>query len=137
MTSTALSLKQPWATLLVHGHKTIEIRKWPTARLGRILIHAARVSDPRDYAWELVPPELAEHAQLVGGIVGSAELSECVVYRTLEAFRTDRHLHLNPPEWFQPPMMYGFRFREAAVLPFRAYSGWMRFFTVEDEEPAS
>ena len=31
----ALSVKQPWATLLVHGLKTIEVRAWPTARRGR------------------------------------------------------------------------------------------------------
>src|SRR5205823_6217499 len=30
----ALSLKQPWATLLAHAVKTIEVRKWPTARRG-------------------------------------------------------------------------------------------------------
>ncbi len=40
----ALSLKQPWAALLVTGRKRIEVRNWPTARRGRILIHAARVS---------------------------------------------------------------------------------------------
>ena len=27
----ALSIKQPWAALLVHGLKTMEIRSWPTA----------------------------------------------------------------------------------------------------------
>src|SRR5207245_2747235 len=29
----ALSLKQPWATLLVHGLKSIEVRRWSTPRL--------------------------------------------------------------------------------------------------------
>src|SRR5204863_2700985 len=37
----ALSLKQPWAALLVHGRKSVEVRSWPTARRGRVLIHAA------------------------------------------------------------------------------------------------
>ena len=54
----ALSLKQPWATLLVHGLKTIEIRRWPTRRRGRVLIHAARVPDPQPWAWEQLPPHL-------------------------------------------------------------------------------
>ena len=34
----ALSIKQPWAALVVQGLKTIEIRRWPTARRGQILI---------------------------------------------------------------------------------------------------
>src|SRR5947208_522484 len=58
----ALSLKQPWAALLAAGRKTVEVRRWPTPRRGPVLIHAARVPDPRPQAWALVPPELAEAA---------------------------------------------------------------------------
>ncbi|HEY1376934.1 MAG TPA: ASCH domain-containing protein [Gemmataceae bacterium] len=128
----ALSLKQPWATLLVHGHKSIEVRNWPTDRRGRILIHAARVADPRPFAWELVPPGLLDAARLTGGIVGAADLTGCVAYRTPEAFAADRHLHLNDPGWFKPPVLYGFTFAAAEPLPFRQLSGWMRFFPVPD-----
>ena len=127
----ALSLKQPWATLLAHGRKTIEIRRWPTNRRGRILIHAARIPDPRPEAWALVPDELREHAQQVGGIIGVGELNNCLVYRTLESFVTDREKHLNDPSWFQGPVMYGFAFANLKALPFRRYPGWMRFFDVE------
>ena len=35
--SFALSIKQPWAALLVHGQKTIEVRRWPTARRMRVV----------------------------------------------------------------------------------------------------
>ena len=41
----ALSLKQPWAALLVYGRKTVEVRRWATKRRGPVLIHAARVPD--------------------------------------------------------------------------------------------
>src|SRR5262249_11050532 len=58
----ALSLKQPWATLLVHGLKTIEVRRWQTVRRGRVLIHAARLPDDRREAWAHVPPELERAA---------------------------------------------------------------------------
>jgi len=126
----ALSLKQPWATLLAHGQKTIEIRRWPTNRRGRILIHAARISDPRPEAWALVSDKLRQHAQQVGGIIGVGELNDCVVYRTLESFATDRERHLNDLSWFQEPIMYGFVFSNLQALPFRRYPGWMRFFDV-------
>jgi hypothetical protein len=128
----ALSLKQPWAALLVSGHKTIEVRRWPTTRRGLVLIHAARVPDPRPEGWALVPADLREAAQLSGGIVGAGELIECLVYRNGEAFAADRSHHLNDPAWFQGPVLYGFRFTRLKVLPFRAYSGWMRFFPVEN-----
>ena len=51
----ALSVKQPWAALIVAGLKTIEVRRWPTGRRGRILIHAAREPDKRADVWRHVP----------------------------------------------------------------------------------
>jgi hypothetical protein len=129
----ALSLKQPWAALLVHGRKTVEVRNWPTARRGRILIHAARVPDERPEVWQLVPPPLAEAARLLGGIVGAGDLTGCVAYRTREAFAADQARHLNAASWFQGPILYGFTFAKLAALPFRRYAGWMRFFPVEPE----
>jgi len=129
----ALSLKQPWAALLVHRLKTIEVRRWPTARRGRVFIHASRVSDDRPEAWKLVPPELAASARLVGGIVGAAELVSCAPYRTREEFLADQRLHLNDPAWFDGSFMYGFEFRNAEALPFRPFAGWFRFFPVSPE----
>lgn len=129
----ALSLKQPWAALLVAGRKTVEVRRWPTARRGRILIHAARVPDPRPAAWAQVPEELHELAGQTGGLIGAATLTGCLGYRTREAFVADQARHLNEPDWFEGPRMYGFTFAEPEVLPFRAYPGWMRFFSVESE----
>ncbi len=130
----ALSLKQPWAALLASGRKTIEVRKWPTARRGRILIHAARVSDDRPEAWALVPEELRAAAQLTGGIVGAGDLTGCVAYRSVETFTADQARHLNRPEWFLAPVLYGFHFANLTVLPFRSCSGWMRFFEVAEED---
>ena len=129
----ALSLKQPWAALLAHGLKTIEVRRWPTARRGLILIHAARVPDERSEAWAHVPPELRESARCLGGIIGEGELTDCREYTTLDSFVADGKRHLNEPSWYKGPKLYGFTFRNLKVLPFRPYSGWMRFFEVEDE----
>lgn len=38
----ALTLTQPWATLVAIGAKTIETRSWLTTYRGRIAIHAAK-----------------------------------------------------------------------------------------------
>src|SRR5262249_58321622 len=112
----ALSLKQPWATLLVHGLKTIEVRNWPTARRGRILIHAARVPDGRPIAWTRLPLDLIKSSQLKGGIIGSAVLNDCFAYDSLASFNRDKELHLNESSWFVGPKMFGFSFANAKEL---------------------
>ena len=36
-----LSVRQPWASLIAFGEKTIEVRSWSTSFRGRLLIHAS------------------------------------------------------------------------------------------------
>lgn len=43
----AISIKQPWATLIAQGHKRIETRTWQTAYRGDILICAS--AKPADF----------------------------------------------------------------------------------------
>jgi hypothetical protein len=38
-----LSVRQPWASLIVNGFKDVENRTWPTRYRGRILVHARSV----------------------------------------------------------------------------------------------
>lgn len=38
----ALSIWQPWASMITIGRKTIETRSWPTRHRGPLAIHAAR-----------------------------------------------------------------------------------------------
>jgi hypothetical protein len=128
----AISLKQPWAALLVHGLKTIEVRRWPTARRGPILIHAAREPDHRPEAWAKLPLKFHNAARLLGGIVGEGELTDCLTYTSREDFAADQERHLNDPAWFAPPKLYGFTFAAVKARPFRHYPGWMRFFEVEE-----
>jgi ASCH domain len=127
----ALSIKQPWAALLVSGRKTIEIRKWPTAIRGRVLIHAGRTADHRPQGWALVSDELRPLTQFRGGVIGTADLNGCVMYRTQAKFAADVDKHCNEPSWFTPPQMYGFTFGGATDLPFYPWKGNVRFFTVQ------
>jgi hypothetical protein len=129
----ALSIKQPWATLLVHGLKTVEVRGWSTQRRGRVLIHTGRLPDRRAEVWSLVPEALREQAHLLGGIVGEAELTGCIVYRTADSFTADRRRHLNDPAWFRGRRLYGFTFTNMRPLPFRPCTGALFFFPVEND----
>ncbi len=135
----ALSVKQPWAALIVAGVKLVEVRTWGTRRRGRVLIHAGRVPDERPEAWaQVTTPELRAAAGQRGGIVGEAELVGCRTYDTAEAFAADAGVHLNDPGWFAPPRLHGFEFRAARPLPFRRVTGFTMFFRVPqdgDERP--
>jgi hypothetical protein len=131
----AISIKQPWATLLVRGVKRVEVRAWPTARRGAVLIHAARVPDPRPEAWALLPERLRAEAELAGGIIGWAVLTGCIAYQSSEEFLAAQAEHLNDPSWFRPPVLYGFTFADPVPLPFRRLPGWMRFFPVDESDP--
>ena len=37
----AITIRQPWASLIVHGIKDIENRSWQTNFRGRVLIHSS------------------------------------------------------------------------------------------------
>jgi len=128
----AISVKQPWAALIVAGLKTVEVRTWPTRRRGPVLIHASKVADDRPEGWERIDtPELWEVAALRGGIIGVAELAACRGYDTAEAFAADAGLHLNAPGWFRPPRLYGFVLRDIRAVTFYPYPGQTMFFRVD------
>jgi hypothetical protein len=42
MIKKCLSLKQPYAELLISGKKTIELRSWDTKFRGEFLVHASK-----------------------------------------------------------------------------------------------
>jgi hypothetical protein len=92
----ALSVRQPWAELIISGRKPIEIRTWETDYRGRIWIHAGLHVDEA----------LDAHFQLGdlyrGGFIGSVELTSIdpIDARRWEVWR-DRH-HIAGP--FQPDL---------------------------------
>lgn len=126
----ALSLKQPWAALVVAGLKSIEIRAWSTERRGRFYIHASKIADARKEAWTHVPKGLMKRAQLAGGLIGSVEITGCVEYPTLAAFKADQMLHLNDLKWFRPPRLFGFVMTRPKIETFHPILGNVKFFSV-------
>lgn len=52
----ALSLRQPWANLIVDGKKSIETRTWSTSYRGDIIIYSSKKPDiaPAGYALAIV-----------------------------------------------------------------------------------
>ena len=134
--TVALSVKQPWAALLVAGLKSVEVRTWSTRRRGRVLIHAGKVIDARPAGWALITtPELLDLARFRGGVVGVADLADCVAYPTAEAFTADAERHRNAPDWFRPEGLFGFVFQNARPIAYHACPGRTLFFAVNGFDP--
>ena len=79
----AISIRQPWAWLIVQGYKDVESRTWATKHRGPILIHVGKTLDP---AFDELRQELREGDIHVpprkelprGGVVGRAAIVDCV-----------------------------------------------------------
>ena len=128
----ALSVKQPWAALIVAGLKRVEVRTWPTRRRGRILIHAGKVRDHRPEGWALIDtPELGELSRLRGGIIGVVKLADCVTYPTAQSFVEAIEFHRNEPDWFRPGGLHGFVFQDPHPIAYHPCPGQTMFFSVE------
>jgi activating signal cointegrator 1 len=83
----ALSLMQPWATLVVIGAKRFETRSWQTTHRGLLLIHAARswnatqqqlcTVEPFLSALRLAGHDLPDDLPR-GAVLGCVDLLECL-----------------------------------------------------------
>lgn len=120
----AISIRQPWAWLIVNGFKDIENRSWNTKFRGPILIHAssrrptkAEVVEAREILKKSHGIQVAlsmpqfDQFQL-GGFVGMATITGCVSGST--------------SPWFFGPT--GFTLAEAKPLRFHAYRGQLSIF---------
>ena len=71
----AITIKQPWANLIVMGLKDVENRTWSTNYRGRVLVHASSIPNIDALCdWEEklgIVPKCA--------IVGSVEIIDCVL----------------------------------------------------------
>jgi len=132
-TLKCLSIQQPWAWLIVNGHKEIENREWTTSYRGPVLIHAgarldrdcfradgSRDDDFADHVTTLCGQSIPNRLVLypVKSIVGMATLVDVVTQSS--------------SLWFVG--RYGFVFMDAK--PFKEpinYSGALKLFDVERE----
>lgn len=123
----ALSVRQPWAWLIVHGHKPLENRSWATSYRGPLLIHAAKGMTRAEYE---DAASLCSKAAVTlpafedlerGGIVGQVTVTGCV--------------DDSPSLWFFGK--YGFELADAKPLPFMPCKGQLSLFDVDYQEVAN
>ncbi len=106
-----LSLKQPFAELVVSGRKTIELRRWNTKFRGKFLIHASKIPDSKamkKFKFKKLP---------LGVIVGKTELIEVKKYENDFEHKKDKKRHLADSSWGK----YGFVLKNAKrIKPIKA-----------------
>ena len=71
----ALTIKQPWATLIMQGDKRFEFRSWQTKYRGDLLIHAGKGIDKE--AMKRLEKYLPEELPY-GKILGKVKLVDCI-----------------------------------------------------------
>lgn len=126
----ALSIRQPWAWLIINAGKDIENRTWATRYRGRFLVHAGKgmTHDEYDDAMEFatfackVPSDKLPRFEDLprGGVVGSVELADCVT-------RTDSRWFLGN---YREKNTHGFVLRNPAPMEFIPFKGQLGFFDV-------
>jgi len=71
----ALGIRQPWAELILRGHKTIEVRTQPTARRGVIYLYASRTRSDHPEALAAAAAHGIDIESLPAGVlVGQVEI---------------------------------------------------------------
>jgi hypothetical protein len=124
----ALSIRQPWAWLIIHGGKDIENRSWHTKYRGRFLVHASQgmtrgeYDEALDLVHDIGSMDLYQrfpsfNALQRGGIIGSVELVDS--------------LDASDSPWYMGQK--AFLMRDPKPLPFTPLKGRLSFFEVPDE----
>lgn len=91
-----LSILQPWASLVVLGHKKIETRSWNTKYRGELLIHASMGKQYKkigydnpllEYYAELYENGMIEHMASLpfGAIIGKVNLEAVIPCENIDA----------------------------------------------------
>jgi len=114
----AISIRQPWASLIVEGYKDIENRTWESFYRGPLLIHASLKYDYEGEEWIKMYMGFAfEFVKSfpTGCLMGQVTMDDCVIE--------------HPSDWFFGP--FGFVFKEPMkFLQPISYKGKLGIFNV-------
>jgi len=120
----ALSLKQPFAELILQRRKKIELRKWNTKFKGQFYIHSSKVPDAK--AMKKFGFEIGSLP--TGAIVGKANLVDVKEYKTSSEHKEDKRLHLVSTAWGR----YGFILSNVQRVRLIPCKGSLNFWTFKN-----
>lgn len=70
----AITIREPWASLIINGYKKYEFRSWKTNYRGKILIHAGKGID-KDMLYITDKYNIKINP---GNIIGEVEITDCI-----------------------------------------------------------
>ena len=128
MIKKCLSLKQPYADLVVSGRKTIELRSWNTKFRGEFLVHASKKVDKEACERNKIDPD----SLVTGAVVGKVILYDVKFYDSDRSFLQDKKKHFAGTGHTGP--VFGFLLKDARKIrkPL-VMKGKLGFFNVEYE----
>lgn len=115
----ALTILQPYATLIVSGKKRVENRTWPTKYRGRLYIHAGKSRDlmhviERDDGIEYPPAG----GLPFGAVIGVAVLVDCLPVEEIRAGKHDlQYPWIREHEHTEGPFCWVFGTNPTAIGP--------------------
>ena len=102
----AITVWQPWATLIALRLKRFETRSWSTKYRGPLAIHAAKHVDLDAYREDAIRSALSEHGYTsdnlpTGAVVATAVLSDCVksVDTWTDGYVLENGVYIYSPEY--------------------------------------
>lgn len=123
----AISIRQPWAQLILSGKKKIDLRSWSTEYRGPLIVHASKtIEEEACLRFNLQPSALPK-----GVLLGWVMLDK-IERLDPETYKTQEQLHLSSNPYSSP--IYGWFFSKPQLFDQpRPYTGRIRFFDVPDE----
>jgi len=123
--AVALSIRQPWAELILQGKKTIETRKWATKFRGEFYIHSPKTIDLEACKKFKIDP----NSLVTGAFVGKAICENIIKYHTDEHFMSDQKKHQSGL-YAHKKSKFGFLLRDIQRINPIPAKGSLNFFKV-------
>ena len=117
----AITIKQPWAWLIIHGTKDVENRTWYTDYRGPVFIHTSRLFDQDGFHYirrkRLWTFNNGEDFKL-GGIIGFVDIIGCTTHYD--------------SEWFEGP--FGFVLANPKAVTFTPCRGQLGIWDINQPD---
>jgi hypothetical protein len=121
-----LSVSQPFASLIVQGIKTIELRRWNTNFRGEFLIHAPQKLRTEDCIRLKINPKTL----VLGAIIGKAEIYDVKKYSSKAELNSDSKKHLASKKFENSKFGFCLKNAKQFRVPIPA-KGQLGFFEVQ------
>jgi len=110
----ALAVRQPWASLIIEGLKTIEVRSKPTKLRERVAIYASKAMQATLEGEH--GPDYNSRILLTGMILGTVEIVACSKVNDAIKYTAYNIEHFAPDEYYKEDKTYFWHLRRPQMF---------------------